>query len=866
MQKWNFTNNTTSLRNLYILTKAVYEQEITSRNHHTVLMEVLNENGASRNEPNHHPINYVCFYKMVEKKEERYVVTALGEELIRRYEEFQDEEKCAKFFFKVLLEIQYPNDAVDTDDTYQVYPFRIFFRALLDERLEMRITQSEFEKYFSVVKTEEDYEKLVQIIINSRNGVEPTEPILSITRVSTIVSGWCNQFHVIEKQGDSIVFKESLKQELYPLSNTLSPLLIPFISVFQKFSIVKYLFQGLSMMKIEDEYYRETGRRGFLVKEVLDYFGIHKSANGFYLDKDMQEVANFLLVQPDIRYRNVAKILRDEAYNVVITPTSNMYLEQYKAYYQKHLSEYEQLPFVMNFQNLRNVFLSEFPLEKLKELTLEEYSMGHENFRESLSYQLEYGKYKDLGPTLGGYYCYQYGIYQNSDGTYRNGRNQIIENPEEYFEKFKEELYQVLRRCEGDIKHINIMEEYPLLKGCSRVITKLAYIYYPDKFINICAKNKLEILCNSFSYSYHQENTSEQLSSILNDNLKRDFPLLYQYSSEIIGYSLLRFLEDVIINEKEISSSIVTGADSILYYGVPGCGKSHIVNERYAKTGNYIRVVFHQEYTSGEFIGQIFPTLKKKIKEDGSEESLVEYAFKPGPFTKILKQAIFDPYQPYYLIIEELNRGNAPAIFGDLFQLIDRDEVGNSKYSIDHEDLAREIYGMPKKIYLPSNLYIIATMNTSDQNVFPLDTAFKRRWTMEKISNKFTEDNKDSMEIGSLRVPNTSITWKNFIEVINQEILDEKYGSNGEDKQLGIFFVRKDCLRKDETEDAVVTKKFAFKVLMYLWEDAVKYGREYMFKNCKTLDELIEGFEQNGLGIFEDTINFEGIANESYNS
>lgn len=173
-------------------------------------------------------------------------------------------------------------------------------------------------------------------------------------------------------------------------------------------------------------------------------------------------------------------------------------------------------------------------------------------------------------------------------------------------------------------------------------------------------------------------------------------------------------------------------AENILFYGVPGCGKSYSVEQRYESqvTNNQckVRVVFHPDYTYSDFVGQVMPVLEKVTKSDGTEEEKLQYKFVPGPFTRILEVAYANHQEKCLLIIEELNRGNAPAIFGEIFQLLDRNDDGSSKYAIYNSDIANEVHKDKLcPIKLPSNLTIVATMNTSDQNVFTMDTAFQRR-------------------------------------------------------------------------------------------------------------------------------------------
>ena len=186
---------------------------------------------------------------------------------------------------------------------------------------------------------------------------------------------------------------------------------------------------------------------------------------------------------------------------------------------------------------------------------------------------------------------------------------------------------------------------------------------------------------------------------------------------------------------------------NVLLYGVPGCGKSYYVEQNYENKVNdilTIRVVFHPDYTYSDFVGQIMPVLEKVENKDGIEEEKLQYKFIPGPFTRILQLAETYKDQQCLLIIEELNRGNAPAIFGEIFQLLDRNDDGTSRYGIYNSDIAERVYGdKNKSIKLPPNLTIVATMNTSDQNVFTMDTAFQRRWQMKHIPNRFTGESLD---------------------------------------------------------------------------------------------------------------------------
>ena len=290
------------------------------------------------------------------------------------------------------------------------------------------------------------------------------------------------------------------------------------------------------------------------------------------------------------------------------------------------------------------------------------------------------------------------------------------------------------------------------------------------------------------------------------------------------------------------------GGENVILYGVPGAGKSWTIKNEYCGDDSKIeRLVFHPDYTYSDFVGQILPKL--------DEKNQVTYVFTPGPFTNILKKAYLHPACKYYLVIEEVNRGNAPAIFGDIFQLLDRKVIdGSSEYSITNSDIAREVYGSEDhKVSIPSNLSILGTMNTSDQNVFTLDTAFQRRWSMRLIQNKFPEDGSEK-DFANTKILDTDVTWEKFFTEINNLILSKNIRmTSSEDKRLGTHFISKEELILDTTLDdngnltklAIRhNKKFAEKVLKYLWDDAFKFNKDEIFDLTKvnSLEKVIVEF------------------------
>lgn len=365
----------------------------------------------------------------------------------------------------------------------------------------------------------------------------------------------------------------------------------------------------------------------------------------------------------------------------------------------------------------------------------------------------------------------------------------------------------------------------------------------------------------------------------LEEYQKRVDTLLRLSSTKVIG------LEDLDAENKDIAlenleeNRLMNGMN-VLLYGVPGSGKSWTIEHEYCKKDSKVeRLVFHPDYTYSDFIGQILP--------DIDENGQVTYKFTAGPFTNILHDAYVDPGTEYILIIEEINRGNAPAIFGDVFQLLDRKveirekgddglHVGTSEYGITNVNIAKVVYGdASHKVRIPSNLSIIGTMNTSDQNVFTLDTAFQRRWDMRLIENNF--ENVD-IELANATILDTTVTWKNFCTEINNIVVGNSARmTSSEDKRLGAYFVHLrdllydekmgdlsdgeyDSLRKKESYGNITeteqsrlleireamkqNRKFPEKVIKYLWDDAFKFNREVVFETTdyQSLEQVIRAF------------------------
>ena len=279
-----------------------------------------------------------------------------------------------------------------------------------------------------------------------------------------------------------------------------------------------------------------------------------------------------------------------------------------------------------------------------------------------------------------------------------------------------------------------------------------------------------------------------------------------------------------------------------IYFGSPGTGKSHKVKTDVLKEvpeEQIFRTTFHPDSDYASFVGCYKPVCHSA--KGAQEASRISYEFSPQVFTKAYCKAWKNPDRQIYLVIEEINRGNCAQIFGDLFQLLDRKD-GVSEYPIDADtdlrlyletelakaedgetDGSRGIEG--GKLSLPSNLNIIATMNTSDQSLFPMDSAFKRRWEWKYIPTAAPKGKDRQMELAientietkdgrKINAGNYEYSWKDFLSKINDKILNV---THSEDKQLGYWF-----MKPDDGTDNISIGSFVSKVVFYLWNDVFK--------------------------------------------
>jgi len=316
-----------------------------------------------------------------------------------------------------------------------------------------------------------------------------------------------------------------------------------------------------------------------------------------------------------------------------------------------------------------------------------------------------------------------------------------------------------------------------------------------------------------------------------------------------------------------------------IVFGAPGTGKSQKISKDVEllreKCGvEYERVTFYPDYSYAGFVGTYKPVMVKvkddaNAREDNDRED-IKYEFVPGPFMRLYGKALANAQtpnpKPHVLIIEEINRANAAAVFGDIFQLLDRNDKNVSEYAIqasyDIRQYLSEVDGLggDKDLYsqikIPDNMFIWATMNSADQGVFPMDTAFKRRWSFEYLGVDKGEKDSNGFNVpGVFELNGHPIEWNAFRKALNDLLSSENVRVH-EDKLLGPFFINtKNYLVGDDTENLKdgFVDVINYKVLMYLFEDAAKTKRSSVFvgnANTNRFSVLCDEFKNKGLEIF----------------
>lgn len=437
--------------------------------------------------------------------------------------------------------------------------------------------------------------------------------------------------------------------------------------------------------------------------------------------------------------------------------------------------------------------------------------------------------------------------------------NIFLPNQWFYIASYFTDFYNELQRYKKEALKVTSKERLKILNGATLSVTeenRLQHLSLSEQ-----SKSYLRLFMTDYSWWFGAKTIDRgdfYVSPILNS------ARLVNASQSFVA-ELCAFLAD----KSDLVQAIISGEESAsekhtptnitlslqqIFYGAPGTGKSHKIKDdadvKAADEKNLVfRTTFHPDSDYSTFVGAYKPTTtkravrnvagdivrdteKKEVYEDG-----ITYSFIPQAFLQAYVAAWNNPDDKVFLVIEEINRGNCAQIFGDLFQLLDRDDEGASEYPImADKDISKYLNGNDEegrpaltnkdgikdgKLRLPKNLYIWATMNTSDQSLFPIDSAFKRRWEWKYIKIKEGKDengNKLDWKVDvKMDEEGTLLPWWDFIKKINEIIASM---TSSADKQLGYFF----CCAKDGVIDE---ETFVSKVIFYLWNDVFKdYGFE----------------------------------------
>lgn len=408
--------------------------------------------------------------------------------------------------------------------------------------------------------------------------------------------------------------------------------------------------------------------------------------------------------------------------------------------------------------------------------------------------------------------------------------------------------------------------------------------YKPDVVIFLCD----DVVKEASLLNYIHRNIYSSIRAVLVVANRKPFAYLKLYVGKYMNNFAQWCIANLSLNAEPLFQGVSTempiDSRQIIYYGAPGTGKSDGIERKLReKQIEPIRTTFHPDSDYQSFVGAYKPFMKKIQRvvyvndgktaqlvtgpEELKDEEVISYEFRPQSFTEAYVKAweamVAGETRPVVLVIEEINRGDCAKIFGDLFQLLDRDDkTGFSRYPIvadrDLRDYLEKTFGTPafqacasvegidagvwndvkvgKKLVLPPNLYIWATMNTSDQSLFPMDSAFKRRWEWKYVPIKNHKDEGWTIDVSGSK----KYDWWDFLEKVNKHIFDL---TNSEDKQLGYFFVK--------AKDKVVTLDvFVNKVVFYLWNA--------VFKDCYTECDFLK--DGSGYLIFTKFFDDEGNA------
>lgn len=465
-------------------------------------------------------------------------------------------------------------------------------------------------------------------------------------------------------------------------------------------------------------------------------------------------------------------------------------LDKFKEYYYANIDEYKNNEEAIESINLRSKFVNEYPIDRWKILSLDEYALGTDNFLDSLSYKLEFGEYKHTGMGIGGGSSSKHGIYYSKNSCYRGYKNEVIANPQEYWNNFRNQIYDFLNEIRETNKFPEIDQRYSVIKTIPLLMAKLCFLYFPSMFISIGSRGKLQTIIDLFNIESSNDNISSKMSFDICNYFKECFSERLSDDPQWLGYGLWRFiaeienneenelefetengnneidieeydkqkfLNEVFIEESKYDSivSILNKKKNIILEGAPGVGKTFMAKRLAysiigAKDEDKVKLIqFHQSYSYEDFVEGYRPF------ENG-------FKLEKGLFYDMCLKAESNPKSNYYLIIDEINRGNMSKIFGELLMLIESDKRG--------EKLNLAYSG--NRFSVPENLYIIGLMNTADRSLALIDYALRRRFSFINIEPAF--DNLKFIESFKNKFDNDYNNIIDIIKKINEAIEQDK--------------------------------------------------------------------------------------------
>lgn len=628
---------------------------------------------------------------------------------------------------------------------------------------------------------------------------------------------------------------------------------------------------------VENRYFKFENQDPVVKKLRAILYG---DITGFDIIKNDNE--KYYIISPFIR-NNAVEILNNKKNKLENILDKELEMTELRKFYLENLNNNEHIENeILNQQK----FIKEYPISRIKDLTLEEYCLGLKNFKQSFCYKLEFGDYKATGFGIGGGVAAKFGIYYSgTDFKYHGKNNKVIEDKDvnEYFEEYKKQLVDFLIYMSTNEPNFNIDEKYPLLggSGCYMVLTKLLGLYYPNKFVTMSKLDVYKKLCNYLDIAFKKDavknsyysnlafrkevpeaddnhgfyvanciwkffngsideneegdtksmkelfkqwllengltvgtangyistinlttkdalddnlidkdifeiNNVDELDKVIDvlfsndkflkrkeNNHNQNTAALNHYRNfltidknrevAVDKYDKNDFLNEVFIDEEKYDSiaSILNKKKNIILEGAPGVGKTFMAKRlAYSiigtkDTSKVELIQFHQSYSYEDFIEGYRPN------ENGFE-------LQRGIFYKLCKRAYNDKSNNYYLIIDEINRGNLSKIFGELLMLIENDK---------REDLLKLAYS-EEEFFVPENLYIIGLMNTADRSLALIDYALRRRFSFIRIEPAF--ENEKFTKVFSEKFDNK---FSNVIEIIKRinEAIEQ-------DKSLGAGF------------------------------------------------------------------------------